>query len=57
LKNITKPAPFKIFSDLFISFQDGNEVTVGHSDIPNNIKGMEQQNACSGMDLFSVGQT
>jgi hypothetical protein len=57
LKSITEPEPFMIFTVVFISFQDRDEVTIGHSDRPINIKGTDHQNACSRMDLFSVGST
>jgi hypothetical protein len=42
---------------MFISFQGRNEVTVEHSKRPVNIKDITHQNACSRMDLFSVGST
>jgi hypothetical protein len=45
------------FSVVIISFQDRDDVTVGQSDTPVNIKDRERQNACCRMDLVSVGST
>jgi hypothetical protein len=41
----------------FISFQDTGEMTVGHTDSPDTMKDAIHQNACSMIDICSIGST